>query len=79
MLPGAPSGVKIYIATGLLLFSIAVRAAGSGIGLKTLPHHTTAVAVLGIAACSGKILGGIIADRKGWLVTADITFAAGSL
>jgi FSR family fosmidomycin resistance protein-like MFS transporter len=61
---------------GLLFVAIAVRSyVGTG-GPYALPRLTGVLLALPLAACLGKMLGGLLADRFGWLPVAVGSLAA---
>ncbi|MEI8254606.1 MAG: hypothetical protein WCJ30_02935, partial [Deltaproteobacteria bacterium] len=53
----------------LLLFSITVRSFVGLAGSYACPKSVTLGFSLGLAACAGKALGGLLADRAGWVRT----------
>lgn len=77
--PGVPSragerlssaaGRLCQVAMGLLLVSVAVRALVGASAARGYPAGAWLAAGVPIAACAGKALGGVLADRIGWLAT----------
>lgn len=57
----------------LLLSSIAIRGFTGRSGFVDLPFTGFVIIGLGVAACCGKIAGGLIADRLGWITTATVS------
>jgi FSR family fosmidomycin resistance protein-like MFS transporter len=63
----------------LLLSSIAIRGFAGRSGFSSLPSGAFVAIGLGVAACCGKISGGFIADRFGWIRTATAALLLSSI
>jgi len=63
----------------LLLSSIAIRGFAGKSGFADLPPVAFVIIGLGVAACCGKIAGGLIADRLGWIKTATTALILSSI
>ncbi len=70
--PLSLSTAVAVICVGAILLAVAIRSAG-GFEVGTLHEGETAVLWgLALAACAGNILGGLAADRCGWLATCVV-------
>ncbi len=63
----APGTVLVVVAVGLLLVSVAIRALVGASAARGYAGGAWLAAGIPLAACAGKALGGVVADRLGWL------------
>jgi FSR family fosmidomycin resistance protein-like MFS transporter len=68
-LPDGPAPRGAAAIAGLLLFSIAVRAFVGFVAPRDTPRSAALAIGLALAAFGGKTLGGLVADRLGWIAT----------
>jgi FSR family fosmidomycin resistance protein-like MFS transporter len=67
----ATGASRTAFACGLLLLTVLVRSlAGDTLVHGWRERSATLVLALALAACAGKMLGGVVADRLGWVSTA---------
>jgi FSR family fosmidomycin resistance protein-like MFS transporter len=71
----SPKNTGIVIALLLILFAVAVRAIGGRTGFPVHPQGSGVLLAMGISACMGKMLGGVLADRIGWIKTILVSSA----
>lgn len=67
--PPPPRHVLAMAAGGLLLASVAVRSLVGASASRGYPSGAWLTVGIPVAACAGKALGGVVADRVGWLPT----------
>jgi len=65
-----PSARVWWVALSALLLSVAVRSFVGFGGPYQLPRTMTVMVGLPLVACAGKLAGGFVADRVGWLATS---------
>ncbi len=68
-LPDEPRIAGGWLVALLLLFSVTVRSFVGLAGSYACPKSVALGFSLGVAACTGKALGGLVADRVGWIRT----------
>ncbi len=70
--PGDVASRLLLFAVVLLLVSVSVRALVGGAATRGCPKTLLLVLGAPIAACMGKMLGGFIADRIGWIQSTSL-------